>query len=86
MRVCCILDAKRQVPEPFDLQDNQAGQDGGGISLAEGAILRVMVPTCESECNAAMRGNGKCDLPYVFMHVFDHLKQYSFCVANCMLP
>ena len=43
-------------------QDNGANQDGGGISLAQGAILRVDTPTCGSACQSSMRANGLCDL------------------------
>ena len=43
-------------------QDNAAKQDGGGISLAQGAILSVDTPTCGSACQSTMRANGLCDL------------------------
>ena len=43
------------------------------MSLAEGAILSVATPICESECTGSARGNGQCDLPYVCVLAFDAL-------------
>jgi len=43
------------------------------MSLAEGAILNVATPICESECTGSSRGNGLCDIPYVCVLAFDVL-------------
>ena len=44
------------------VESNAAGQDGGGIAVAEGALLSVSFPACAADCTGAMRGNGICDL------------------------